>query len=232
MGATNPVVAPWRSILALALAPGDRAEAQALAAEEIVLARRAGIPRAIGTALLAEARLHPEAAIAPLEEAVAVLTDSPALLDRAKALCELGSALRRTGRGAEARDRLREALDIASRCGALSLAARATTELHIAGARPRGPWLTGVHALTPSELRVARLAARGLTNHQIAAELVITLKTVKHHLGAVYRKLAISTRTELDVAALMPAANGSQLDVGTDRHDPVLGQVEGAHRAV
>jgi DNA-binding CsgD family transcriptional regulator len=70
--------------------------------------------------------------------------------------------------------------------------------LHDSGARPRGPWLTGVEALTPSELRVARLAAGGLTNNEIAAELVIAPKTVKHHLGAVYRKLNITTRGELD----------------------------------
>jgi DNA-binding NarL/FixJ family response regulator len=46
---------------------------------------------------------------------------------------------------------------------------------------------------------VARLAAGGLTNNEIAAELVITPKTVKHHLGAVYRKLDITTRRELDI---------------------------------
>jgi DNA-binding CsgD family transcriptional regulator len=209
MGVANPVVAPWRSTLALALGPEAHDAADALIAEELVLARRAGVPRGVGTALLAQARLHPGTdAVAILEEAVAVVARSPGALDRAKILTELGTALRHAGRFAEARLQLREALDIASHCGAGGLAARITTELHITGARPRSPWLTGVGALTPSELRVARLAARGLTNHQIATELVITPKTVKHHLGAVYRKLAISTRSELDSEALTLTAEG------------------------
>jgi DNA-binding CsgD family transcriptional regulator len=199
MGARNPMVAPWRSTLALALGPEARDEATALVAEELALARELGIDRPIGVALLADARLRPsDAAIPVLEEAVEVLEDSPAVLQHARALADLGTALRRAGRTREARGRLRAALDGASRCGATGLAAQITTELHDSGARPRGPWLTGVEALTPSELRVARLAAGGLTNNEIAAELVIAPKTVKHHLGAVYRKLNITTRGELD----------------------------------
>jgi ATP/maltotriose-dependent transcriptional regulator MalT len=203
MGARNPVVMPWRSALARALGPDRHAEAQDLVAEELVLARRTGIARGIGIALLAQGQLASgESAIAILEEALAVLRGSPAVLTRARALADLGAALRRAGRGAEARERLREALDGASRCGAATLAAEITAELHIAGGRPRGPWLTGVEALTPSELRVARLAARGRSNNEIAGELVITTKTVKHHLSAVYRKLDITTRRALDAAAL------------------------------
>jgi DNA-binding NarL/FixJ family response regulator len=203
MGARNPNLAPWRSILAQALGPEARDEATALVAEELALARELGLARSIGVALLADARLRPsEAALPVLQEAVAVLQDTPAVLQHARALGDLGTALRRAGRTGEARDRLRAALDGASRCGAAGLAAHLTTELHDAGARPRAPWLTGVEALTPSELRVARLAAGGLTNNEIAAELVITPKTVKHHLGAVYRKLDITTRRELDLGAI------------------------------
>jgi DNA-binding CsgD family transcriptional regulator len=203
MGASNPVVAPWRSTLALALGPDAHDEAVALVAEELRLARRTGLARAIGVALCAEASLSSgDAAIAILESAVTVLAASPAVLPHARALADLGAALRRGGRVTEARVRLREALDRASHCGAAGLAAAVTTELHIAGARPRAPWLTGVEALTPSELRVARLAATGMTNLEIATELVITTKTVKHHLGAAYRKLQITTRRELDAARL------------------------------
>jgi DNA-binding CsgD family transcriptional regulator len=206
MGAGNPVVTPWRSLLAIALAPAARDEAQTLLAQELSLARRAGVARGIGVALRAQAQLAgSEAAIGLLEEAVSVLQHSPAALERARALADLGATLRRAGRVADARERLREALDGATRCGATALAAGITGELHIAGARPRGPWLTGVEALTPSELRVARLAAHGLTNNAIAAELVITPKTVKHHLGAVYRKLSVTARSQLDAAELARA---------------------------
>ncbi|HEY5428149.1 MAG TPA: AAA family ATPase [Solirubrobacteraceae bacterium] len=209
MGAANPVVEPWRSTLALALGPEGRDEADELLAQELALARRAGIPRGVGVALRAQAQLSTgDRTIRLLEEAIDVLTDSPATLERARALADLGAALRRSGHVHAARARLRDALDRASRCGAAGLAADITSELHIAGARPRGPWLSGVPSLTPSELRVARLASRGLTNNEIAAELVITTKTVKHHLGAVYRKLNIATRRELDATAL--AANRAQ----------------------
>ena len=209
MGAENPLVVPWRSRLALALAAEGAEEANALLADELACAHRAGVARGVGVALRAQAQLAGgEASIELLQAAVAALRDSPAVLEQARTLAELGAALRRTGRVADARAALREALDGASRCGARALAAAITSELHVAGARPRGPWLTGVPALTPSELRVARLAARGLTNNEIAAELVITPKTVKHHLGAVYRKLDIATRAQLDPAALEEAASG------------------------
>jgi DNA-binding NarL/FixJ family response regulator len=128
---------------------------------------------------------------------VAVLQDSPALLERARSLAELGAALRRTGRRADGRERLSEALDLAARCGARPLAARVREELGATGARPRRAWRTGVEALTPSELRVARLAADGHTNRQIAQELYVTLKTVEAHLARSYAKLGIAARAEL-----------------------------------
>jgi len=77
------------------------------------------------------------------------------------------------------------------------LAARAREELGATGARPRRPWRTGVEALTPSELRVVRLAAEGRTNREIARELYVTLKTVEGHLSRTYTKLGIKGREEL-----------------------------------
>ena len=129
-----------------------------------------------------------------LRESVAVLADSPALLERAHSLAELGAALRRAGQRAAAREPLAEALDLAARCGARPLAARAREELKATGARPRREWRTGVEALTPSELRVARLAAEGRTNREIAHELYVTLKTVEGHLARAYAKLGIDGR--------------------------------------
>ena len=80
------------------------------------------------------------------------------------------------------------------------LADHARTELLAAVARPRRVFRTGVDALTPSELRVAELAAAGLANAEIAARLFITVKTVEHHLAAIYRKLDIPSRRELPAA--------------------------------
>jgi DNA-binding CsgD family transcriptional regulator len=119
------------------------------------------------------------------------------LLERAHSLAELGAALRRDGQRAAARDPLARALDLAARCGARPLAARAREELKAAGARPRRPWRTGVDALTPSELRVARLAAEGRSNREIAGELYVTLKAVEGHLARAYAKLGIGGRSQL-----------------------------------
>jgi DNA-binding NarL/FixJ family response regulator len=80
-------------------------------------------------------------------------------------------------------------------CDARSELARA--ELVLAGGRPRRPASSGREALTATEERVARMAARGPTNREIAQTLVVTEKTVEAHLASCYRKLGIRSRGEL-----------------------------------
>ncbi len=128
---------------------------------------------------------------------MATLRSSPALLERAHSLVELGAALRRAGQRVSAREPLAEALDLAARCGARPLAARAREELKATGARPRRAWRTGLEALTPSELRVVRLVAEGRSNREIAHELYVTLKTIEGHLSRAYTKLGIEGRGQL-----------------------------------
>ena len=165
---------------------------------ELADVRAFGAPRALGIALrVAGLAQGGERGLELLDESVAVLRSSPALLERAHSLAELGAALRRAGRRAAAREPLAEALDLAARCGARPLAARAREELKATGARPRRAWRTGVEALTPSELRVVRLAAEGRTNREIAHELYVTLKTVEGHLSRAYTKLGIERRGQL-----------------------------------
>jgi DNA-binding CsgD family transcriptional regulator len=177
---------------------GEREQARELAGQELAAARAFGAPRALGIALRVAGLTHrDDAGMALLEESVAVLRRSPAVLERGHSLCELGAALRRLGHRAAAREPLSEALDITARCGARALGARAREELKASGARPRSDWRTGLEALTPSELRVARLAAEGRTNREIAQALYVTLKTVEGHLARAYDKLQISGREEL-----------------------------------
>jgi DNA-binding CsgD family transcriptional regulator len=115
-------------------------------------------------------------------------------------LCDLGAALRRARRPRDAREPLRQALQLARECGATAVAGRAQAELEATGARRRTEPAWGVEALTPREHELARLAARELSNTDIAERLFITRKTVETHLGAVYRKLGIGSRTELRAA--------------------------------
>jgi DNA-binding CsgD family transcriptional regulator len=196
----NPIIWPWRASLAAALAQDCPDEAHQLAQEDLKNARRSGLPRAIGVALRTLAGLDRDNSIDLLREAIMALEGSPAPLDLARALADLGGALRRQGHRVEAREPLREALEIAARCGAVPLMERVQAEALAAGARPRRPRLRGVDALTPSELRVARLAAEGRSNREIAEALFITAKTVADHLGGSYSKLDISSREELTLA--------------------------------
>ena len=79
---------------------------------------------------------------------------------------------------------------------------RALARLAAIGIRPRATDQTGANSLTPSELRVAELAASGGTNREIAQTLFVTEKTVETHLGRAFRKLDISSRRQLpDVLA-------------------------------
>ena len=134
-----------------------------------------------------------------LTDAVATLADSPARLEHARALIDLGAALRRGNNRSNARALLRDGIDLAQRCGASALIARANDELAATGAHRRTVVLSGLDALTASERRVAHMAAQGLTNKEIAQALFVTVKTVEVHLSRVYRKLDVSSRRDLSV---------------------------------
>jgi DNA-binding CsgD family transcriptional regulator len=169
-----------------------------LATEHLDLARATELPRPIGMAALGLATVSPPREALPmLQEAVESLEGTSADLEFAKAVVEYGAALRRAGKRMEARDHLRRGLELAHRAGARPLATRARDELVAAGGRPRKPVFTGIDALTASELRVARMAATGATNRDIAQRLFVTQKTIETHLRHVFEKLNISTREEL-----------------------------------
>jgi DNA-binding CsgD family transcriptional regulator len=180
------------------LADDDPEETRARAERMLHEADTWGTPRAIGMALRAAGLVEGgERGLELLDEAVVVLEPSPARLEYARALTDHGAALRRANRRAAARDPLRRALDVADACGAKPLAARARQELRAAGGRPRRPRMSGAESLTASERRIAQMAADGLSNPEIAQALFITKKTVESHLGSVYRKLDIRSRTEI-----------------------------------
>ncbi|HEX5304033.1 MAG TPA: helix-turn-helix transcriptional regulator [Streptosporangiaceae bacterium] len=126
----------------------------------------------------------------------------PMPFERARTLLAFGRRLHRARRRAEARDRLREALEGFERLGAEAWAVQAGAELRAAGARRRresgGP---DGDALTAQEWRVAEAVRRGVSNHAIAADLFLSPKTVEFHLHQVYRKLGVHSRTQL-IAAL------------------------------
>jgi DNA-binding CsgD family transcriptional regulator len=190
---------PWRSFHALQLArQGDSKRALELAREEEALVRAFGAPRACGISLRTVGVVEGgELGIDALRESLHVLNGSPAVLERARAQIDLGAALRRAGHRAEALERLRDGLDLAHHCGATALTEQARSEMALAGARPRRDAAHGRDALTARELHVARMAAEGKTNREIAQDLFVSLRTVETHLTHVYRKLSIDSRAAL-----------------------------------
>ena len=203
-GGENPAMLPWRSAAALSLAElGRHGEARDLADDEVRRATSFGAARAIGIALRAQALVGPSAErVKRLETALEVLAPSPARLEHARVLIDLGATFRAAGQRTAAREPLLEGLALAARCGARALERRARAELAAIGVRPRSTEHTGADSLTPSELRVAELAAAGGTNREIAQTLFVTEKTVETHLGRAFRKLDISSRRQLpDVLA-------------------------------
>ena len=179
---------------------GDAAAAVRAADDELAIARAFGAPGQTGAALTTAGVVRDRAGEALLREAVALLAGTPQRLALARAQAELGALLRRDNRRRDAQGLLRDALDTAERAGADPLAAAAEAELRATGARPRHVALRGVASLTPSELRVARLAGEGLTNREIAQELFVTARTVEGHLTQVFGKLGLRSRRELGPA--------------------------------
>jgi len=115
-----------------------------------------------------------------------------------------GAWLRRCRRKADARTQLHAAVDHLDRIDAAPWAERARAELRATGTTVPRPGRTDLPRLTPQELQVARLAAQGRSNRDIAAQLFLSPRTVAYHLYKAYPKLGITSRTELDPATLAP----------------------------
>ncbi|MEU5591413.1 helix-turn-helix transcriptional regulator [Streptomyces sp. NPDC020298] len=120
--------------------------------------------------------------------------------ERARTELLFGSALRRLRRRGEARDRLHSALEAFESFGAPHCAARARAELRALGTPlpPPPTAQTGPTArLTPQQLVIARMAAEGATNREIADRLALSPRTIDHHLRGVFARLDIRSRIEL-----------------------------------
>jgi DNA-binding NarL/FixJ family response regulator/predicted negative regulator of RcsB-dependent stress response len=195
----NPIFNGWRVAAVPAALAAGREEAARVHAEELrAAADSLGVASLRVRALQAEALLADrKPARALLAEALEQASAGPYRLDQATVLLQTGLRLTRDGDPDEAREPLREALDLADRLGATATAAAAREALVAAGGRPRRAALSGLSSLSPAELRVARLAADGMKNREIAEHLFVTLKTVEMHLSSTYGKLEVKGRPGL-----------------------------------
>jgi DNA-binding CsgD family transcriptional regulator len=126
-----------------------------------------------------------EGALDEAERSVALFEGLPMPFERARTLLLVGQLRRRRREKRPARDALTDALEIFEHAGTPIWAERVRTEL------ARIPDHQAPGGLTPTEERVARLAAEGLTNQEIAERAFLSLKTVEVNLTRVYRKLGV-----------------------------------------
>jgi DNA-binding CsgD family transcriptional regulator len=197
LGYHDPTAPVWADAVEVLLALGELERARGYLDRHEHYARRAGNPLALACVarcrgLLAAAEGDNDAAFGALARAVAELEALPYPLEYGRALLCLGSVHRKAKRKGAARDALERSAAIFNGLGARLWAEKTAAELRRISGRRRGSV-----SLTESEERVARLAASGRSNKQIAAELLISVHTVGAHLSQVYRKLGISSRSEL-----------------------------------
>jgi DNA-binding CsgD family transcriptional regulator len=190
-----------------AVRAGDLRQARSWLDELVGYAEATGWPWALaaadhGLALLAD----PAAAPALFERALDHHERSNRPYDQARTRLAYGELLRRSQRRSDARRHLRAALALFAELGAEPLAARAEQELRASGetARKRDP--STLTLLTPMELQVGQLVARGLSNKEAAAQCWISPRTVAFHLRNVFAKTGVSSRGELTQLGL--AASG------------------------
>ena len=145
-----------------------------------------------------------EAADAAFSAGLALDAEASRPFERARLELAAAAHQRRTGRRRAAADLLAHAADTFEALGAAPWVERTAHEVERCGLRPRDRSTARDADLTAQERLVANLVATGLTNREVAAELVISAKTVEHHLGRVYAKLGLRSRTEL-AAHLAPA---------------------------
>ena len=202
LGFAHPAQRRWLCSYADGLVRAGRSdEAREVMEQYLHEAEPSGDPAAIGHALTVLGRIERgPRAVERLERAVAVIEPSPHEWLLGWARLELGAALRRDNRRADARGHLRRALGYAEQHGEAALLRRGREELKLAGGRTREARSRDRDALTPAEERVARHAAAGLSNKQIAAELFLTVGSVQTTLIRVYRKLGIDSRRDLEQA--------------------------------
>ena len=193
----------------IALAADDRALATAIVEATEELARRNAAPTAVGQARRARAMLEDDADL--FVEAVAAYRRGPRPFALAQACEDAGAALARIGNPGEGRLLLEEAIEGYERVGAARDISRAEASLRSLGVRrgrrgPRRRPTIGWDALTDTEQKVAALVAEGLSNPEVAGRLYISRRTVETHMGHIFGKLTLSSRSELREAVRLRAS--------------------------
>jgi DNA-binding CsgD family transcriptional regulator len=168
------------------------------------LAAAAGTPWALGVMARCRALLAGDdpGAGDDYQQSIEYLQGTPVVFSLARSRLLYGEWLRRQRRRRDARDQLRTALESFERIGARGFAGRARAELAATGEHTTERTDQDGPQLTPQETQIARLAAAGAINRDIATQLFLSTATVDYHLRKVYRKLDVTRRASLSRALL------------------------------
>lgn len=199
----EPALYPWRDVYADALVTLGRLEeaervlevVHAMARRRSRLSSLARVAKIRGR--IASSRGDDAASVVAFEEAMSFAARVPAPFERALVDEAYGRYLRRAGQRRSAAERLAAAHDIFRALGARPFAVRTEIELAGCGLRAGRRRVGPQGLLTPQELVVARLVVSGLLNREVAAELVVSVKTIEYHLSNIYAKLGIRSRRQL-----------------------------------
>ena len=157
-----------------------------------------GTSVALGFLARSQALLAPDTEAESLyQESIHHLGRSSAKPELARAHLLFGEWLRRHGRRRDAREQLRTAYDMLASMGIEAFSERARVELLATGEHARKRTVETEDQLTPQERQIARLVRDGARNQEIAAQLFISTSTVQYHLVKVFRKLGVTSRTQL-----------------------------------
>lgn len=193
----EPTDFAWCNAIEAMIAVGDLQEAALWLSRYEAVAQRSTSAWALATAargrgLLSAVQGELDAAGAALDRALAAHETMPCPFERGRTLLAAGAVRRRGRQKRAAREALDEAQSIFEGLGARQWARQARDELErISGRRPASG------ELTATELKLASLAADGLSNKEIAAGLHISIHTVEAHLTRIYRKLGVRSRAVL-----------------------------------
>ncbi|MFG1942105.1 AAA family ATPase [Nonomuraea sp. NPDC048826] len=192
---------PWADLLVDALVTLGRwqeAEARLVDAESRATSASALAALARARGGLHAARRETGPMIAAFDRSLGLLRGLDRPFARSRTELDYGACLRRAGKRAAAAVHLRRARATLAELGARPHLDRCERELAACGVGgPARAAMSRPGQLTTQELAVARHAARGLTNRQIARELVVSVKTVEYHLSHIYPKLQVRSRAQL-----------------------------------
>jgi RNA polymerase sigma factor (sigma-70 family) len=177
---------------------GNQEQAQPALEELVERTDASGTDWALATQARCRALLSGDVeAEALYQEAIERLLPTRLRVDLARARLLYGEWLRRQSRRVDARSELRTAYEMFTDFGMSAFAERARIELQATGEHVRKRSVDTLGQLTPQEEQVARLAAEGHTNREIATQLFISPSTVEYHLHKVFRKLRVTSRAQL-----------------------------------